>query len=258
MALGADPIFAIDGISRAAFRSFSTMPNARLVDEDGAFGVITEIPITFFNGIATSQLEPARVGRVIDTLRGAGRPFRWWISPSASPASLADLLLAQGMRHMYDSPGMTCDLTSLSTGAVPAGVSIEEVADLTHWLPVFLTGFERPPHERELWRTAYAQCEPIWTHFVAFVDEQPVATTSLLVRGELAGVYHVVTLAEHRGRGIGAAITRHALQHARDAGARVAALQASKLGFPVYRSVGFENACTLRMFDWRPEYELSP
>lgn len=242
-----------DAISAACFRSFSSLPNARLLDGDGAIGVLTEVPLTFFNGIAHARIGPDEVPRIIDTFRTVRRPFRWWISPDAEPQHLAGVLLANGMRYAYDAPGMTADLATLRPGAPPCGVVIERVSDLEPWLTVFIPGFNLPPEASPAWRSAYAQCDDAWVHFVGFVDGTPAATTSLLLADDLAGVYHVVTLPPFRGRGIGAAMTAAAMQHARERGARTAVLQSSEMGLRVYQSVGFEAICNLTLYDWRPE-----
>lgn len=241
-----------DAISAECFRSFSILPNAWLLDEKGVFGVITKVPLTFFNGIAHARVERDDVPRIIETFRAVSRPFRWWISPDAAPPDLDAVLHANGMRHCYDAPGMTADLTSLRPVPPPAELTIERVTELDDWLTVFIRGFDLHPAAAPAWREAYRQCES-WVHFVGFVDGTPAATTSLLLAGDLAGVYHVVTLPPFRGRGIGAAMTSAALQHARHAGAKTAVLQSSEMGFRVYQSVGFEAKCTLTLYDWRPE-----
>jgi ribosomal protein S18 acetylase RimI-like enzyme len=90
-----------------------------------------------------------------------------------------------------------------------------------------------------------------WQHFVAFEGDRPMATTSVLVEGDLAGIYFVATMPEARGRGIGSAATRAAMRYAREAGATRAALQSSDSGFGVYRGLGFEQRCVVSAYEWR-------
>lgn len=243
-------VAAIERISRECFRSFSRLPNARLLDDGRVFGVLTDVPINFFSGIAMSDLSEAEVGPVLDTLRG--RAFRWWISPSTRPANLAGILAGHGLRHTYDAAGMVADLAVVDFAApLPNGLTIQRVTNLDDWTLVFMEGFRRSAHEVTIWPTAYAQCEDVWVHFVGFLDGAPVATTSLLLCGDLAGVYHVATLPAARGRGVGRAITVAALEHAKQTGATHAALQASEMGYGVYQAIGFAEVCQLTLYDGR-------
>lgn len=71
--------------------------------------------------------------------------------------------------------------------------------------------------------------------------ETPCATALGIVAEGTVGVY-AVTCHEHaRRRGIGAAITLAAVAAGARAGATRAALQATGLGEPVYRRIGFET-----------------
>jgi len=238
-----------DAISRACFRSFTRIPGSRLIDADGVFGVLTNVPLTFFSGIATTAADAA-IARTIEQFQSERCPFRWWVSPTA-PQDLAAVLRAHGLRHAYDATAMTADLTALDLDKpLPPGLSI--TGNMEQWASVFVAVFGRAAAEAAIWLDTYAACGPEWTHFVGLLDDTPVATTSLLLAGELAGIYHVATLPHARGRGIGAAITTAALRHARSAGATTAVLQSSEMGFNVYRSIGFLPAGELSLYDWRP------
>jgi len=256
----AQGIDAIEGIARECFWSFGSLPNARVVDEDAVKGVITDVPIPFFNGIAMSHVDSAGVAPVIERFRGHGRPFRWWVSPSTEPEDLIPLLTAHGFRHVYDAAGMVADLTALRLeAALPADLTIEQVtdlADLKTFFDVFAPVFSRPAAEATIWIDTYAhfgfdETSP-WSYFVGRLGSTPVATTAVLHCGEFAGIYHVATLDPWRGRGIAAALTRAGMRHARRRGATRAALQASEMGLNVYRDLGFVESCRLTLYDWRP------
>jgi GNAT superfamily N-acetyltransferase len=73
----------------------------------------------------------------------------------------------------------------------------------------------------------------IW---VGYAGERPVTTGMAYVDERVTGVYVIATLEEARGRGYGAAITAQCM--AVDP-AKPAVLQASDLGQPVYRRLGF-------------------
>ncbi len=258
------PIAAIEAITRNCYRSFARFPGAQLIDDGRRFGVISGVAIPFFSGIASTELDAGdldvQVEETIALFRAKRSPFRWWVTPSTRPRELAPILAAHGMRHVYDAPGMLADLTTTRFDVpLPAGVTIRRLRsadELTPWLDVFLAAFSLPETERAIWRDANVLCgfgdDAAWQHFVAFAEDSPVATASVLVDGALAGIYYVATLPSARGRGIGSAITLAAMAHARDAGATRAALQSSKSGFNVYRNLGFVEHCDLSVYDWRP------
>ncbi|HEV7767437.1 MAG TPA: GNAT family N-acetyltransferase [Thermoanaerobaculia bacterium] len=255
-----DDIAAIETITRNCFRSFSGFRNAELIDDGRIFGVMSHVPISFFSGIATSDIDESEVEGVIDRFREKRCAFRWWITPSTRPHKLAPILASYGMRHAYDAPGMAADLTTAPLDAPsPAELTIRHLTkaeELTDWLEVFMPVFSRSAEEGAIWMDSFAQCgfgpSAGWQHFVGYVDGKAVATTSVLTVGALAGVYNVATLAEARGRGIGSAVTRVAMRYARDAGATQAALQSTELGYGVYQSLGFVQHCDLTLYDWHP------
>ena len=157
---------------------------------------------------------------------------------------------------------MAADLAALDLDVpLAAGVTIRQLAnieEMADWLHVFMLTFSVSPEDTAIWRDAYEQCgfgnDAVWTHFVACLDGVPVAMASVLLEGDLAGIYCVGTLPQARGNGIGAAVTRAAMRHARERGATTAALQSSDAGYSVYRGLGFVEYCNLRLYDWRPSY----
>ena len=77
--------------------------------------------------------------------------------------------------------------------------------------------------------------------FVGYADNQPACTSMLIKTGPVAGIYWVATLERFRNRGFGKAVTVESLVAGRNRGCAFASLQASVMGNPVYRRIGFDN-----------------
>lgn len=251
-------VAAIESISQHFYRTFARRAGAEVIESEKLSGAFSHIPVAFFNGIARTQLDATEVRDAFESLRGRGTPFRWWVTPSSRPNDLGAILRSFGLHHAYDAPGMIADLSLLLDRPVPDDIVIDRAAsadDLRPYFDVLMPVFAIPESVRESWLDAYAQCgfgdDAPWMHFVARDRGVPVATTSLLMAGDLAGIYNVATVSIARGRGIGAAVTRAAMQHARDRGATRAVLQSSDAGYNVYRSLGFEQRCVVSAYEWR-------
>ena len=77
--------------------------------------------------------------------------------------------------------------------------------------------------------------------FVGTVDGRIVTTSMGFLTGDVVGVYNVATLPEWRRKGFGEAMTSAAVRWGHERGARVAVLQASEMGFPIYERMGFRE-----------------
>lgn len=73
------------------------------------------------------------------------------------------------------------------------------------------------------------------------VGGEPVATGIAVVDGMWCGVFAIATSALFRSRGYGAAMTLRLAHEGATRGARVAYLQASDMGEPIYRRLGFRD-----------------
>ena len=89
-----------------------------------------------------------------------------------------------------------------------------------------------------------------WRHYLGWLDDEAVATASIYLGAGVAGVYFVMTVPEARRRGIGAAITRAALQEARATGVQYGVLESSPAGRSVYAGLGFREYCTIDLYEW--------
>jgi GNAT superfamily N-acetyltransferase len=95
--------------------------------------------------------------------------------------------------------------------------------------------------------------ERFYTRYIAYQDGEAVATSALLLRAGVAGIFAVATIPRARRRGIGALLTLVPLLEARRRGYRVGTLQATPMGFPVYERLGFREVCRpISLYFWSP------
>ena len=84
--------------------------------------------------------------------------------------------------------------------------------------------------------------------FLARLDGEPVGIAMTLLSHDVAGIYWVGCLERARGRGIGRAVTAAATNRGFELGADVASLQASPMGEPIYRAMGYETIWDYRLY----------
>jgi len=85
--------------------------------------------------------------------------------------------------------------------------------------------------------------------WLAFSDGEPAATAATVVAADAIGVYNVGTLPEHRGRGIGEAIVRYAIDRAKEGtGINRTVLQSTSFGFDLYRKMGYKTVGQVLVF----------
>jgi GNAT superfamily N-acetyltransferase len=85
------------------------------------------------------------------------------------------------------------------------------------------------------------------------LNGEPVATSQLCLSAGVAGMYNVTTLPAARGRGIGSVMVMAPLLSARRHGYRVGILQSSKMGYPVYQKLGFQDFGGLSVYLWEQD-----
>ena len=82
---------------------------------------------------------------------------------------------------------------------------------------------------------------------LAYEGSEPLAIAMTIVTDGVAGIYWVGTTEAARGRGLGRALTAAAVDAGFDLGADLASLQASPMGEPIYRAMGFETIYDYRL-----------
>ncbi|GAC1453613.1 MAG: hypothetical protein PVSMB4_14310 [Ktedonobacterales bacterium] len=247
--------------SLAAYQvSLARLPGAEVYDTPNLLWVSTGVPLDFYNGVYRSMLDPlhadTQIQQVIEEFRRRRLPMYWQVGPSSRPADLPQRLLAHGLVHEEDEPGMALDMLAMNEEfPSPPGLEIRRVDDesgLNAWVAVRLFGAPEiiPLVQRAQVQLGLGAHLP-WRYYLGSVAGTPVATAQLFFGAGVAAVHWVVTLREARHQGIGAAMTLAALREARAAGYRIAILTASPDGERIYRRIGFRDYGTISKFSWQ-------
>ncbi|HEY7833746.1 MAG TPA: GNAT family N-acetyltransferase [Ktedonobacterales bacterium] len=261
-------VAAIEANVHAWWAYYQHAPQAEVHDEPDLLWVAGGIPIAEYSVVARTTFAPgtpseaidARIAAVLDNFAARKVGMQWYVGPSSRPADIGQRLLAHGLAHLGNAPGMAADLDALGAGVPPPeGLVVRRVSNgalLRQWARVAAEGYGEPEpvvRARIAVHTAlgFARDAPL-QRFVALLDGEPVAMSELFLGAGVAGVYDVATVKHARRRGAGSAVTRAALRAARTRGYHVAVLDASPMGEPVYRRLGFSEYCRLDLYEWRP------
>jgi ribosomal protein S18 acetylase RimI-like enzyme len=167
------------------------------------------------------------------------------LARASRDGDLIEALQIQGMTALADSPCMLVE-APVAEAVVPAGIRIERMSELRHVQEVVRINAEAyealrlPAAETHVFfGKPQALLSSRVMGFVAYRGEEPVSTALTLLSGQGAGVYWVGTAASAQRLGLAELCTRLATNAGFAAGARVVTLQASPLGEPIYRRMGY-------------------
>jgi ribosomal protein S18 acetylase RimI-like enzyme len=246
---------------------FKKWPRAEVTDTPEILRAITDVPFGIFNHVFRFKLPPEKIDSAIEEIIQQGKdrkvPIWWSLGPVSEPEVTGGHLERLGVVHVSDSPGMGMDLSKLEESVPhPPSFSItpvEDQASLDIHNKVFMTGFEFPDFASEAWNDLVESGgfgeEAGFFLFTGWLEGEPVATSALFLSGGVAGIYNVATLSEARGKGIGTAVTHTAMKEGLQRGYLTCILQSSKLGFNVYKKLGFRETHKLNLYEWKSESE---
>jgi ribosomal protein S18 acetylase RimI-like enzyme len=210
----------------------------------------TDIQHVLLNGVLRIRNRPLDDAIVAAKQQLHGSPWCWWVG-SDSDDGTAEGLIAHGAEQISSMPIMAVDVTSVAEAESPADMTIRPATGRagireyveTYAGPLGISGDLGVVVDREL-DFAY----PDVVRLAGIVDGRTVGTCTLSLGTEVAALYCIATDPGFRRRGIATALTREALRITRESGRRVATLQASSEGEPVYQRIGFETVARYRLF----------
>jgi ribosomal protein S18 acetylase RimI-like enzyme len=224
--------------------------------------LITNMPDHFMNLVVCTELPSEGIDELIASALAHFRSLNIrrlsWLAEEGVPANeIKKYLVAHGL--VFDETfaiEMAANLRALPEGLPsPTGLKIipvQEGATLRDWIHVASIGFGVPEEFEKIWGDFFMETVfdlPFRTYLV-LLNGQPVATSQLFLSAGVAGIYNVTCLPEVRGQGIGTAVVLAALRDAHAMDYRIGILQASELGYRVYRRLGFRDYGKLSVYLW--------
>jgi GNAT superfamily N-acetyltransferase len=170
-------------------------------------------------------------------------------------ADLEAALAAAGWKQVIELPVMVRRSALTDEPAPPARLrwlDADDTADLEALRDVLRRGFAEDEDEVEMVNDLLKEPESIRppgiAAVIATIDGAPVASAVVFLVREVAVLGWVATVPESRRRGLGRLVTAAATNRGLDDGAAWVTLQASPMGLPLYRSMGFETVTSSRIW----------
>lgn len=244
----------------AYFRLFADLPGTTFVEEDVTWFVNAngEPGNHVFRTRISGDAIERRIDEIIAQFSQYTDQIDWLVFPGCRPTYLGKRLEARGMQAGLGGTWMLADLKAPppSTPSISDNFHIQLVSDATMleaWKRISAEGFEG---DTQIYYDAYArhgfESDASALHYIGYLGDQPVTSSTLLVAGGIVGVYDVSTPPALRRRGFGGAITLAMVQEARQRGYEYAWIWSSQLGKSVYSMLGFVIAdFGVREYQWR-------
>ena len=229
------------------------LPGSPATIAPGYLTLVTGAPHPFGNfGLVSEADDLGAVQKVVGALSTCSAPCLVGFHTEPS-TEITNVLTEHGFGQPDPMPILALDIHRLAPTQLPPGYRFASAgpSEADSWTRAISSAFGLPeevarylsPH-----RTPDKSGEEQVHFFGVFRDDRVVATTGLYLNGKVAGIYSVGTIAEERGKGLGAHVTAESLRFAANLGYKVGVLQSSTAGYPVYKRIGFQDLGTVPLY----------
>lgn len=243
----------VDALDRWYRSTGAANPRAELIERDGALAVI--IPDTpersIFNAVVYT--DPGALAGARDEFADAYAKHgcAWTVWAPADDTTTAELLEAAGHKLDANPEMMGIELA----GFPEPDLSAIEWSTEISFEDYCVLGDRSYGLDPGSWVTGIGAFPPGAHPYVASFEGEPSAIVLSFdhpgPNGPDCSVWAVGTLPEARGKGLSTALMRRAIWDAAQRGCVTSSLQATKLGAPVYRRVGYEGFGPINMWEFR-------
>jgi GNAT superfamily N-acetyltransferase len=231
-------------------------PAGAITESDGVFCFASgsSLPV-LLNGAQRLDpwVDPERLLHTADEWFGArGRSYT--IFTPVHETDLAEMCEKNGLPVVAEPPELVCE-TVPDARPLPPGCELRWVDDEAGMhAAADINGdaystYGMPTNAfAEVARDARRFCAPHVHTVLAYDNGAPAATAQIVMSHGIGGVFAVGTREANRGKGLGDAVARAVTRRAFELGAPFVSLQASPMGDPIYRRMGYRELYGYRFY----------
>jgi len=257
---GREVVKGIEGNFVEFFRYWGSSPFVEMKDTNDLRWIDSGVKFPLFNHVFHTKLRCENPQKeILDTLshfRERNLPVLWSVFPSSEPRNLRDRLETLGLNRLGDKPGMAMNVEDLKEDRRPLPKLkidiVESEEDLARFVDVTAKSFDVAGSDSrtflKILSSLVAKSHSVFACYLGCLDRQPVATGVLFKAADVSGVYWIGTIPEARGKGIGTRMTRRIMTEGKESGYSLAVLQATDIGEPVYKRMGFRRYLSYTLF----------
>ena len=225
--------------------------------------IMTSLPFPSFNEYMKPRLvednATAYVQTSVHLAKRSGVPITWSLGALPTPENLGKILVENGFMNVASPWGMAVQL--LHAEIEPALklkiVEVTHAGQLDEFSAVMCPAHEMPVNMRGPWTEMFKAVGygdgSAWRHFIGYLGEEAVGTSSSYVGAGVVSVTHVTVAPDYRGWGFGSEMAAWPLGLARDMGYRIGTLWSTDAGKDMCERLGFTALCRGQTYLWSPD-----
>lgn len=230
---------------------FCPLPRAKFLDMPHRIVYSSGIDFAPCNGVIEKEndnFQEAEIDQLVHFFTSKKLPFVWW---SNHPS-----LETKGFQFGGIMKGISLALKEQKINP-PNGNGLNiKIVENNHELEIFCKliaecfGFNPQVTDQYATMSNSAMKKKEQIHFLAYLNNIPVATASLTITQTSAGIWNCATLPDYRKKGIGTALTLSALAEAkkRNYSEVMAVLMPKGMAWGLFRELGFKEKCSLPFY----------
>lgn len=244
----------IDETTADYFLKLGSLSNDNVHDDEDVKYIITDKwqSRVFLANYNDSDAD-AEIKKIVSYYDGLEPPILWYVSPNTCPENLERHLESNSFVYQGNWKAMATDLTIHRRYKLPEDMFrvVEDPDGMMEWTEVLVKSFQFDEKLSNLY-TEYFTRIPLENskikYYMGFSDCKPVASAALYAGKNAAGVFYLSTIPEAREKGIGTGMMYHLIDESKNLGYKEMILQASSLGYPIYKRIGFEKYHTTKIY----------
>lgn len=200
-----------------------------------------------------------RVAEIAECFHQWNAPVLWIIGPSTWPPQLPEYLKDASFSHSESWMGMAADLQTIALPPANKDLRIELITEADELKTWTLLNNDHWPAEStngavNIFSPENAGSDPRCRYYLGYLnnkpDSKPVVRGMACVKGEVAGLYWLNSIPEHRTSGLDLALATRALSDAREGGAKLAVFPTRDSHSALCQKLGLKPYCQFNIYAW--------